>query len=113
MAPLVGVPSDEADCFGTEWLGIARVTALRLVSSGVRVSRRTLRDPGLRRPNAELGALARADSAELGRDTPIARKRHRPGRPALPLARRAPGAGTNSQRAVRERAANPLYGESR
>ncbi len=58
------LPADAAparlDGIETERLEIARVTALRLTSTGVRVSRRTLRDAGVRGSNAELGALARA-----------------------------------------------------
>ncbi|HVB46251.1 MAG TPA: hypothetical protein VNF47_26565 [Streptosporangiaceae bacterium] len=66
--PPAGTPSDEADCVETKRLEVARVTALQLVSTGVRVSRRTLRDAGLRGSNAELGALVKAVSAELDRD---------------------------------------------
>ena len=67
-------PGDEGladdDGTGTERLEIARVTALQLTSTGVRISRRTLRDAGLRGSNAELGALARAVGPELARDDP-------------------------------------------
>jgi len=53
------------DVTTTERLEIARVTALRLTSIGVRVSRRTLRDAGLRGSNAELSALVKAVTANL------------------------------------------------
>lgn len=51
----------------TERLQIARLTALRLTSTGTRVSRRTMRDAGLRGSNAELSALVKVVTAELAR----------------------------------------------
>lgn len=65
-----GMPGDDDRIDGevTERLEVARITALQLTSTGMRVSRRTLRDAGLRGSNAELGALVRAVSAELAGD---------------------------------------------
>jgi len=70
MTPSVVARPEDDQGAETERLEIARVTALQLVSTGMRVSRRTLRDAGLRGSNAELGALVRAVSAELDRDYP-------------------------------------------
>ncbi len=74
--PIVDPHDDTAgqDAAATERLEIARVTALQLTSTGVRVSRRALRDAGMRGSNAELSALVRAittdhfsgDPARLG-----------------------------------------------
>jgi len=50
---------------GTARLATARATARELDSTGMRVSRRTLRNAGLRGSNADLGALARTVSHEL------------------------------------------------
>jgi hypothetical protein len=56
---------EDEKCEESDRLEIARVTALQLTSTGVRVSRRTLRDAGLRGSNAELSALVRAITADL------------------------------------------------
>lgn len=55
---------------------MTRVTALQLTSTGVRVSRRTLRNAGLRGCDAELSALVKAvttelDSAEISGGSPF------------------------------------------
>jgi hypothetical protein len=50
---------------GTARLATARATARELDSTGMRVSRRTLRNAGLRGSNADLGALAQVVSHEL------------------------------------------------
>lgn len=47
-------------------LEMARLTALRLTSTGRRVSRRALREAGLHGSNAELGALAKVITAQFG-----------------------------------------------
>jgi hypothetical protein len=49
-------------------LSAARVVARELNSAGTRVSRRTLRQAGLRGSNADLGVLARIVSTELATD---------------------------------------------
>jgi hypothetical protein len=49
----------------TDRLEIARLAALRLTSTGRRVSRRALREVGMHGSNAELGALAKAITAQF------------------------------------------------
>jgi hypothetical protein len=60
----------------SERLEIARVTALQLTSTGVRVSRRALRDAGLRGSNEELSAIVKTITAEythVSRTNPVDR----------------------------------------
>ena len=59
---------DGSDNEATERLEIARLTALQLTRTGTRVSRRTMRDAGLRGSNADLGALVKVVAAELAHE---------------------------------------------
>ncbi len=49
----------------TERLDLARLTALQLTSTGVRVSRRSLREASVRGSNEELSILVKTLTAEL------------------------------------------------
>lgn len=67
-ASLVHAQDDYSNRMGgqvADRLEIARLTALRLTSTGRRVSRRALRDAGMHGSNAELGALAKAITAQF------------------------------------------------
>ena len=66
-APPGEAVADDFDCIESERLEVARLTAIQLTSTGLRISRRNLREAGLRGSNADLGALVRAVSADLDR----------------------------------------------
>lgn len=85
---------NDGDAEVTERLEIARLTALQLTSTGTRVSRRTMRDAGLRGSNAELGALVKAVTAELAHGDGVANCPSIADRSVVPVCRQPEAAHT-------------------